>query len=61
MLITDRARYAGSRFADQFQIAQGGIVGERVGDERGLIHFGGIGSDLFTEFDHIGHVEVPLP
>ncbi len=43
MLITDRARYAGSRFADQFQIAQGGIVGERVGDERGLIHFGGIG------------------
>ncbi len=35
---TDRARDVGGRLADEFQIAQRGIVGKPIGDERGLIH-----------------------
>ena len=48
-----RLRDMGGRFADEFQISEGRLIGNGAEHERRFIHLGGVGLDFGRAFDHV--------
>ncbi|CAE6495685.1 conserved hypothetical protein [Nitrosomonas nitrosa] len=57
---TDVVRDVGCGFANQLQIAQGGIIGESARHETSLVESVGVGQHLSGEVDHIVEIETPF-
>ena len=56
----DFVRDMGGGFADQLQIAQGGVIGQAAGRKTGLVEPIGVGQHLPGKIDHVVDVETPF-
>ena len=61
MGVTDRLRRLGRSLADEFEIAQSGVVRHGAGDARSLAQPGGVVPHPFSEADHVLDVEALPP
>lgn len=59
MRLTHLSRDMGYRFANQFHIAQSGVIDESFSSERFLVQSIRIRQDFFAKFDHILNIEPP--
>ena len=55
-----RLRDMGRGLADQFQVTQGGIVGQAIVQEPVLVQAVGVGHDLLGKSDHVIQIKEPF-